>query len=97
MLAFIVYPFRVDSKNSYQLLKENLKKLGYSLVKTNRVDFSDAINLNIYNIGKDLEDISKCNLILFANNWEKDEDCKLIWDICMKYKIPIYTEKQLFF
>lgn len=96
MDAFIVYPFAVESNSSYYLLQHKLKNIGYKLIKSNREDFSDAKDLNVYNIGKDLEDISKSNLVLFADNWENDKECKLIWDICKNYKIPIKTEKELF-
>lgn len=96
MIIFIVYPFEVDSQTSYNLLKVRLSKLGYSFIKSNRDDFSNAINLNIYNIGKDLEEISKCNLVLFAENWENDKNCKTIFNLCQAYSIPFTTEKELF-
>lgn len=96
MKAFIAYPFRVDSDTSYNLLQNKLKDIGYHLVVSNREDFSDAIDLNMYNIGKDLEDISKSNIVLFANNWENDSECRLLWNICKNYKIPMKTQKELF-
>lgn len=96
MEAFIVYPFKVETESSYYLLTNKLKNIGYNLVKSNRKDFTDAIDINLYNIGKDLEDISKSNLVVFANNWDKDSDCSLIWNICKNSKIPCFTEKDLF-
>lgn len=45
---------------------------------------------NVECLGEAIKKMSDCDLVVFANDWQQYEGCKIEHQICMVYGIPIY-------
>lgn len=77
--------------DKYEILSHKLNNLGLTVYNPTK----SHVTLNIDDICSRLQDISHCDIVLFADNYQESNICVYIKNICDMLNIQTLDEKML--
>ena len=77
-------------------LVKRLEELGWTVVDTIFEEEPPIkCNAGVYYLAKSIEEMSKVDVVVFMNGWEKARGCQIEHEICLKYGIETVNEYEL--